>query len=92
MTSRPLAGGDKIAVLQLAGCAARCGASYGANGGFGGKAVEKPVRVHDIPATILRLIGAGHRKLTQRRRPFRQRRNPARFYRAGKRYPPANAP
>ena len=35
-------------------------------GDFGFKAVEKPVHVHDIHATILHLLGIDHTKLTYR--------------------------
>ncbi len=33
---------------------------------FGFQAVEKPVHVHDLHATILRLLGFDHEKLTYR--------------------------
>jgi arylsulfatase A-like enzyme len=40
--------------------------TYGATDDFGFKAVEKPVHVHDLQATILYLMGIDHEKLTYR--------------------------
>jgi hypothetical protein len=39
---------------------------YGATDDFGFKAVERPVHVHDLHATILYLMGIDHEKLTYR--------------------------
>jgi hypothetical protein len=39
---------------------------YGATDEFGFKAVEKPVHVHDLHATILKLMGFVHERLTYR--------------------------
>ena len=52
--------------MWLAGGAVKGGTIYGATDDFGFKAVEKPVHVHDIHATILYLLGIDHTKLTYR--------------------------
>ena len=52
--------------MWLAGGAVKGGTIYGATDDFGFKAVEKPVHVHDIHATILYLMGVDHKKLTYR--------------------------
>lgn len=52
--------------MWLAGGAVKGGTIYGATDEFGFKAVEKPVHVHDIHATILYLLGIDHTKLTYR--------------------------
>ena len=52
--------------VWLAGGGARGGMTYGATDEFGFKAVEKPVHVHDLHATILELLGFDHEKLTYR--------------------------
>ena len=52
--------------MWLAGGAVKGGTIYGATDDFGFKAVEKPVHVHDIHATILYLLGIDHEKLTYR--------------------------
>ncbi|MEZ5356843.1 MAG: DUF1501 domain-containing protein [Bryobacteraceae bacterium] len=52
--------------MWLAGGAVKGGTIYGATDDFGFKAVEKPVHVHDIHATILHLMGINHLKLTYR--------------------------
>ena len=52
--------------MWLAGGAIKGGTIYGATDDFGFKAVEKPVHVHDIHATILYLMGIDHTKLTYR--------------------------
>ena len=39
---------------------------HGATDEFGFKAVEKPVHVHDLHATLLKLLGFDHEKLTYR--------------------------
>ena len=38
--------------------------TYGATDDFGFKAVENPVHIHDLHATILYLMGIDHEKLT----------------------------
>ena len=50
----------------LAGGGVRGGYIHGATDEFGFKAVEKPVHVHDLHATILRLLGFDHEKFTYR--------------------------
>lgn len=50
----------------LAGGGLKGGITYGATDDFGFKAVEKPVHVHDLHATILHLLGIDHRRLTHR--------------------------
>jgi hypothetical protein len=52
--------------MWLAGGAMKGGTIYGATDDFGFKAIEKPVHVHDIHATILYLFGIDHTKLTYR--------------------------
>lgn len=48
----------------LAGGGVKAGTSYGATDEIGFKAVEKKVHVNDLHATILRLLGMDHEKLT----------------------------
>jgi uncharacterized protein (DUF1501 family) len=50
----------------LAGGGVKGGYVHGATDEFGFKAVEKPVHVHDLQATILHLMGFDHEKLTYR--------------------------
>ncbi|MBI1902464.1 MAG: DUF1501 domain-containing protein [Planctomycetia bacterium] len=50
----------------LAGGGVRGGYVHGATDAFGFQAVEKPVHVHDLHATILHLLGFEHTKLTYR--------------------------
>jgi Protein of unknown function (DUF1501) len=50
----------------LAGGGVKGGTVYGATDEFGGAAVEDKVHVHDLHATILRLLGFDHEKLTYR--------------------------
>jgi hypothetical protein len=52
--------------MWLAGGGVKGGHIYGATDEFGFKAVEKPVHVHDLHATILYLMGIDHTKLTHR--------------------------
>jgi hypothetical protein len=52
--------------VVLAGGGVKGGCAYGATDEFGFRAVEKPVHVHDLHATILRLLGFDHEKLTYR--------------------------
>ncbi|MEO6182280.1 MAG: DUF1501 domain-containing protein [Verrucomicrobiota bacterium] len=50
----------------LAGGGVKGGTVYGATDEFGFKAVENPVHVHDLHATILHLLGFDHEKFTHR--------------------------
>lgn len=50
----------------MAGGGVKSGTVHGATDEFGFKAIEKPVHVHDLHATILRLLGFDHEKLTYR--------------------------
>jgi hypothetical protein len=50
----------------LAGGGAKGGTVYGATDEFGFRAVEKPVHVHDLHATMLHLLGFDHERLTYR--------------------------
>jgi arylsulfatase A-like enzyme len=52
--------------MWLAGGGVKGGMTYGATDDFGFKAVDKPVHVHDLHATILHLLGIDHTKLTYR--------------------------
>ena len=52
--------------MWLAGGGVRGGYVHGATDEFGYKAVEKPVHVHDLHATLLELLGFDHTKLTFR--------------------------
>jgi hypothetical protein len=52
--------------VWLAGGGVRGGTVYGATDEFGFKAVERPVSVHDLHATILHLLGFDHERLTYR--------------------------
>jgi uncharacterized protein (DUF1501 family) len=52
--------------MWLAGGGVKGGMVYGATDDFGFKAVDKPVHVHDLHATILHLLGIDHTKLTYR--------------------------
>ena len=52
--------------VWLAGGGIKGGMTYGATDDFGFKAIEKPVHVHDLHATILHLLGIDHTKLTYR--------------------------
>src|SRR5260370_37976623 len=46
--------------MLLAGGGVKGGMTYGATDYFGFKAVEKPVHIHDLHATILRLLALNH--------------------------------
>ena len=46
--------------------ASRAASTYGATDDFGFKAVENPVHVHDLHATMLHLLGLDHTRLTYR--------------------------
>lgn len=52
--------------MWMAGGGVRKGFQYGKTDPFGFKAVENPVHVHDLHATILHLLGFDHEKLTYR--------------------------
>ena len=52
--------------MLLAGGGIRGGMTYGATDEFGLNAVENPVHVHDLHATILHLMGLDHERLTYR--------------------------
>ncbi len=52
--------------VWLAGGGVKGGMVYGATDEFGFKAVENPVHVHDLHATILHLLGFDHTRLTYR--------------------------
>jgi hypothetical protein len=52
--------------MWLAGGGAKGGYVHGATDEFGFRAVEKPVHVHDLHATILKLMGFDHEKFTYR--------------------------
>jgi hypothetical protein len=50
----------------VAGGGVKGGFVYGATDDFGFKAVDRPVHIHDLHATILHLMGFDHTKLTYR--------------------------
>jgi hypothetical protein len=50
----------------LAGGGVKAGLVYGATDDFGFKAVENPVHIHDLHATVLHLMGLDHTRLTYR--------------------------
>jgi hypothetical protein len=52
--------------VWMAGGGVKAGAVYGATDEFGFQAVEKPVHVHDLHATMLHLLGLDHTRLTHR--------------------------
>ena len=52
--------------MWLAGGGVKGGTTYGATDDFGFKAIDRPVHVHDLHATILHLLGFDHKKLTYR--------------------------
>ena len=52
--------------MWLAGGGVKGGFSYGATDEFGFAAVENPVHVHDLHATLLHLLGFDHERLTYR--------------------------
>jgi arylsulfatase A-like enzyme len=52
--------------VWMAGGGVRGGYAHGATDDFGFAAVDKPVHVHDLHATILHLLGFDHEKLTYR--------------------------
>ena len=52
--------------VWLAGGGIKGGQAYGATDDFGFRAVDKPVSVHDLHATMLHLLGFDHEQLTYR--------------------------
>ena len=52
--------------MWLAGGGVRAGTAVGSTDEFGYKAVENPVHIHDLHATMLHLMGFDHQKLTYR--------------------------
>jgi uncharacterized protein (DUF1501 family) len=52
--------------MFMAGGGVKGGHVHGATDEFGFKAVEKPVHIHDLQATILHLLGFDHEKFTFR--------------------------
>jgi arylsulfatase A-like enzyme len=52
--------------MWLAGGGVKSGFAYGNTDDYGHKAVEHPVHMHDLHATILWLLGLDHEKLTFR--------------------------
>jgi uncharacterized protein (DUF1501 family) len=50
--------------VWVAGGGFKGGSVYGATDDFGFKAVENPVHVHDLHATLLHQLGIDHTKLT----------------------------
>ena len=50
--------------VWFAGAGVKGGFAYGATDSIGLRAVEKPVHVHDLHATILHLLGLNHEELT----------------------------
>jgi hypothetical protein len=52
--------------VWMAGGGVKGGTVYGATDEFGFRAVEKPVHVHDLHATMLHLLGLDHERLTFR--------------------------
>jgi Protein of unknown function (DUF1501) len=52
--------------MWLAGGGVKGGMVHGATDEFGFKAVENPVHVHDLHATVLRLLGFDHERFTYR--------------------------
>jgi hypothetical protein len=57
---------NKAGVMWLAGGGAKGGTVYGVTDPFGETVVKDKVHVHDLHATILRLLGFDHTKLTYR--------------------------
>jgi hypothetical protein len=52
--------------MWLAGGGVKGGQAYGATDDFGFAAVDHPVHVHDLHATVLHLLGLDHERLTYR--------------------------
>lgn len=52
--------------MWMAGAGVRPGFTYGATDEFGHEAVENKVHMHDLHATLLRILGVDHERLTYR--------------------------
>jgi hypothetical protein len=52
--------------MWLAGAGVRAGSTYGRTDDFSYNVAENPVNVHDLQATVLRLLGVDHTRLTYR--------------------------
>jgi len=52
--------------LWMAGGGIKPGVTYGATDDWGYKAVDKPLQIHDLHATMLHLLGIEHEELTYR--------------------------
>ena len=50
--------------MWMAGGGLKPGIAYGGSDEFGFRAVDNPVHVHDLHATMLHLLGIDHTKLT----------------------------
>ena len=50
----------------MAGGGVKPGVTFGATDEWGYRAVENPLQIHDLHATILHLLGINHEKLTYR--------------------------
>jgi hypothetical protein len=48
----------------MAGGGVKGGTAYGATDEFGLKAIENPLHIHDLHATILHAMGLDHERLT----------------------------
>jgi hypothetical protein len=57
---------QKAFSIWLAGGGVKGGLAYGATDEFGARAIENKVHIHDLHATVLRLLGFDHTKLTYR--------------------------
>jgi uncharacterized protein (DUF1501 family) len=52
--------------MWMAGGGTKAGLTYGATDEFGFRAVDKPVHIHDLNATMLHQFGLDHERLTWR--------------------------
>jgi hypothetical protein len=52
--------------VWMAGAGIKGGQVVGSSDEFGYKALEQPISVHDLHATMLHLLGMDHKKLTYR--------------------------
>lgn len=50
--------------MLLAGGGVKGGIAYGSTDEFGWRAIDKPMHVHDLHATMLHLLGLDHTRLT----------------------------
>ncbi len=55
---------NKAFTLWMAGGGVKGGLSYGSSGDYGHEAVDRPVSIHDLHATMLALLGLDHERLT----------------------------